>query len=77
MTDKNLRNAFDLFDLDNNGEITPRELKHVLQNEEQSLADSLWENLIDEFDQNNDGQINFEEFKKMMMKLNMSPASAK
>lgn len=34
MTDKNLKYAFDLFDLDNNGEITPRELKHVLNNDD-------------------------------------------
>ena len=30
MTEKNLKQAFDLFDLDANGQITPRELKHVL-----------------------------------------------
>ena len=34
MTDKNLKQAFDLFDLDQNGKITPRELKHVLQNDD-------------------------------------------
>ena len=55
MTDKNLKYAFDLFDLDNNGEITPRELKHVLNNDVQELNDSMWENLIEEFDQNKDG----------------------
>lgn len=33
MTEKNLREAFDLFDIDANGEITPREIKHILDNE--------------------------------------------
>ena len=30
MTENNLKQAFDLFDLDENGYITPRELKHIL-----------------------------------------------
>jgi len=30
MTEINLKQAFDLFDLDQNGQITPREMKHVL-----------------------------------------------
>jgi Ca2+-binding EF-hand superfamily protein len=34
MTDKNLMQAFNLFDLDANGQITPRELKHILSNGE-------------------------------------------
>lgn len=33
MTEKNLRQAFDLFDIDANGEITPREIKHILDND--------------------------------------------
>jgi Ca2+-binding EF-hand superfamily protein len=34
MTEKNLKQAFDLFDLDQNGYITPRELKHILGDSE-------------------------------------------
>lgn len=55
LTEKNLKQAFDLFDLDANGEITPRELKHILGNKDQELKDEEWESLITEFDKNNDG----------------------
>lgn len=55
LTEKNLKQAFDLFDLDMNGEITPRELKHILGNKDQELKDEEWEALINEFDKNNDG----------------------
>lgn len=66
MTEKNLRQAFDLFDLDANGEITPRELKYVLGNKNQEILDEEWEKLIAEVDTNKDGMINFDEFKRMM-----------
>jgi calcium-binding protein CML len=69
LTEKNLKYAFDLFDLDQNGEITPRELKHILGNNGQNIREEEWENIIAEFDVNADGQINFEEFKAMMVKL--------
>lgn len=69
MTEKNLKEAFILFDLDQNGQITPRELKHVLSNKDQELADDEWEALINEFDNNGDGMINFEEFKNLMLSL--------
>ena len=69
MTEINLKCAFDLFDLDQNGEITPRELRHVLANKNQDIVDQEWEELICEFDENNDGQINFSEFKKMMLNM--------
>jgi Ca2+-binding EF-hand superfamily protein len=32
LSEKNLKYAFDLFDIDENGQITPRELKHILSN---------------------------------------------
>jgi calcium-dependent protein kinase len=50
ITEKNLKEAFDLFDMDNNGEITPRELKHILGPGDTSINDEEWENLIIEFD---------------------------
>ena len=63
LTEKHLQEAFNLFDLDQNGEITPRELKHVLSNGAQvgesgvgdDTQDEEWEKLIEEFDQNGDG----------------------
>lgn len=69
MTEKNLKQAFDLFDLDANGYITPRELKHILGNKDQEIKDEEWEKLIEDFDKNGDGMINFDEFKRMMITL--------
>ena len=67
ISEANLKQAFDMFDLDKNGQITPRELKHVIQGKSAGMSDPEWDNLIAEYDKNNDGQINFEEFKAMML----------
>lgn len=69
LTEKHLKQAFDLFDLDLNGQITPRELKHILGNKDHEIPDEDWEKLIEEFDTNGDGMINFSEFKGMMLSL--------
>jgi calcium-binding protein CML len=67
LTEKHLKQAFDLFDLDENGQITPRELKHVLGNKNKEIQDEDWEKLVEEFDRDGDGMINFDEFKRMML----------
>ena len=58
-----------------NGEITPRELKHILgakNDDGAALMDEEWERLINEFDSNGDGMINFVEFKNMMYSLHIN-----
>ena len=65
-TEKNLKQAFDKFDLDGNGEITFDELRQVLGGDEE---DEDIKKLIEAVDKNGDGQINFEEFKDMMITL--------
>ena len=66
-----IRQSFDLFDLDGNGYITKFELTHVMA----SLGEELTEQEIDEMmsdaDTDGDGQVNFEEFSRMM-KLKVS-----
>lgn len=66
-----------MFDLDANGQITPRELKHILGNKNKEIPDEDWEKLIEEFDGDGDGMINFEEFKRMMMQLHNQTATGR
>ena len=65
---ENLKEAFAVFDIDNNGSITADELQNVLSSlgEECSLGDCR--KMIAGVDQDGDGMINFDEFKVMMMK---------
>ncbi|KAK8694371.1 hypothetical protein V6N13_071925 [Hibiscus sabdariffa] len=61
-----LKDAFDLYDLDKNGLISANELHAVLKRlgEECSLSDC--QRMISKFDENGDGHVDFQEFKKMM-----------
>ncbi|KAG5064284.1 hypothetical protein JHK85_005467 [Glycine max] len=63
---KELRDAFDLYDVDKNGLISAKELHDVLRNlgEKCSLGDCR--RMISNVDADGDGNVNFEEFKKMM-----------
>ena len=63
---KELRDAFDLYDLDKNGLISAAELHAVLKRlgEKCSLGDCR--RMIKNVDADGDGSVNFEEFKKMM-----------
>ena len=64
--DKELRDAFDLYDLDKNGVISANELHSVMKKlgEKCSLGDCR--RMIKSVDADGDGNVNFEEFKKMM-----------
>lgn len=63
---KELRDAFDLYDLDKNGLISVTELHAVLRKlgEKGSLSDCR--KIISSVDTDGDGNVNFEEFKRMM-----------
>uniref|UniRef100_A0A0D9XTM5 EF-hand domain-containing protein n=1 Tax=Leersia perrieri TaxID=77586 RepID=A0A0D9XTM5_9ORYZ len=65
--EEELRKAFRIFDKDDNGFISPNELRMVMA----SLGDELTEHEIDDMmkaaDTNNDGQVDYEEFKRVMM----------
>ncbi|XP_058082253.1 polcalcin Cup a 4-like [Magnolia sinica] len=65
---EDLRNAFTVFDRDNNGLISAEELHGVLRmmGEKASLSDC--KRMIKGVDRNGDGAVNFEEFMQMMTK---------
>ncbi|KAH7556962.1 hypothetical protein ACOSP7_026287 [Xanthoceras sorbifolium] len=67
---KELKDAFDLFDVDKNGVISVAELHSVLKNlgEKCSMKDCA--KMISQVDTDGDGNVNFEEFKKMMTRRN-------
>ncbi|RCV36700.1 hypothetical protein SEVIR_8G003000v4 [Setaria viridis] len=62
-----LREAFRVFDQDQNGFISRDELGHVLQNLGERLSDDELAEMLREADVDGDGQINYTEFAKVML----------
>ncbi|KAJ0987175.1 hypothetical protein J5N97_005531 [Dioscorea zingiberensis] len=64
--DAELRDAFEMYDLDKNGRISAKELHLVLKRlgDKSSIKDCT--RMIQSVDADGDGSVNFEEFKKMM-----------
>ncbi|EGR33088.1 hypothetical protein IMG5_062100 [Ichthyophthirius multifiliis] len=58
--------AFKLFDEDNSGKISLRNLKRVARELGETLTDDELQAMIDEFDRDQDGQISQEEFLAIM-----------
>ena len=71
LCEKNLRFAFNMFDINQDGKISRGELKQVFETGEQK-DEQLWQDIFDEVDTNSDGEITFEEFKDCMNKVTMS-----
>ncbi|KAF5206380.1 Calmodulin-related protein [Thalictrum thalictroides] len=65
--DEELKEAFKVFDKDQNGYISATELRHVMINLGEKLTDEEVEQMIREADLDGDGQVNYEEFVRMMM----------
>ena len=67
VTEKNLKYAFEYFDKDHSGFLSPDEIREVLGlNDENEETNRLVNEIIKDVDINGDGQISYEEFKKMM-----------
>ncbi|KAF5740522.1 calmodulin-like protein 8-like [Tripterygium wilfordii] len=65
--DEELKEAFKVFDKDQDGYISPNELRRVMMNFGEKLTDEEVEEMIKEADLDGDGQINYEEFVRMML----------
>ena len=64
VTEERLEKAFKLFDKDNSGKLSVKEIKAVFGGTEEQ-----WKKVIDEIDLNNDGEVDFNEFKIMMVNM--------
>ncbi|KAL8153707.1 hypothetical protein V2J09_011467 [Rumex salicifolius] len=65
-TEEELKEAFKVFDKDQNGFISPTELRQVMMNLGEKLTDEEVEQMITEADLDGDGLVNYDEFVKMM-----------
>jgi len=64
--DDEMREAFKVFDKDNNGFISPQELRSVMFKLGEKLSDDEIAEMIREADANGDGQVDYNEFVAMM-----------
>ena len=65
-TDEELKEAFDVFDRDGNGQISASELRQVMIHLVEKLTDEEIDEMIGEADLDGDDHMNFEEFVRMM-----------
>ena len=70
--DKELREAFKVFDKDGNGTISKDELKQLMSNLGQNLSNEELDAMMGEVDTDGNGQIDFDEFKQMMVSFILS-----
>jgi Ca2+-binding EF-hand superfamily protein len=66
--DRELREAFKVFDSDGSGSISRSEMKRLMKSLGQNLTDKELDAMMDEVDTDGDGEIDFEEFKNMMVR---------
>ncbi|CAB4308888.1 unnamed protein product [Prunus armeniaca] len=66
-SEEELKEAFRVFDKDQNGFISAAELRHVMTNLGEKLTDEEVDEMIREADVDGDGQINYEEFVKKLL----------
>ena len=66
-TEEDIIEAFRVFDKDGNGTISAAELRHVMTNLGEKLADEEVDEMIREADVNGDGIIDYKEFTKIIL----------
>merc|ERR1712063_243158 len=63
--------AFKLFDDDDTGKITFKNLKRVAKELGENMTDEELQEMIDEADRDGDGEVNNDEFQRIMKKTNL------
>ncbi|KAK9360274.1 hypothetical protein V1504DRAFT_455471 [Lipomyces starkeyi] len=66
-SEEEIKEAFRVFDRDNNGYISSTELRHVMTSIGERLTDEEVDLMIKEADTNNDGRIDYNEFVQLML----------
>jgi calmodulin len=64
--EENLKAAFQVFDIDQNGFIDKFELKNIMKQLGNNFTDTQIAKMMEEADNDKDGQIDYNEFKQMM-----------
>mmetsp|Transcript_36188 Transcript_36188/g.55569 ORF Transcript_36188/g.55569 Transcript_36188/m.55569 type:complete len:151 (+) Transcript_36188:121-573(+) len=64
--EKELKDAFKVFDVNGDGSISRQELKQLMTNLGQTLSDGELDAMMTEVDTNGDGEISYDEFRTMM-----------
>jgi|Transcript_13565 calmodulin len=64
--EKELKDAFAVFDSDGNGAIDRKELKRLMKKLGQALTEAEVDAMMEQVDSNGDGEISYDEFKAMM-----------
>ena len=67
--DRELKDAFAVFDADGSGTISRSELKKLMKSLGQKLSDAELDAMMDEVDTDGNGEIDFKEFKSMMVRI--------
>jgi calcium-dependent protein kinase len=63
LNENNIKSAFEMIDLDGNGQLTIEELKTAFEvDSTDGASGDLWTDIIKEVDKDGDGQISYKEF---------------
>lgn len=69
LTDEKLLIAFSIFDKDEDGSISPNEIKETLVGSNSTIEKEVWNSIIAEVDVDGSGEMDFAEFSLMMRNI--------
>ncbi|WRX11037.1 EF-hand domain - like 10 [Theobroma cacao] len=65
-TKEELMKAFQIIDQDNNGKISPQDIKHIAKELGEHFSEKEIQDMIEEADRDHDGEVSIDEFMRMM-----------